>query len=157
MPLLDRNPDPALGDYRGREPETLDRPELEDTEGLSETEKAEAIRQYHEKALFIAPRKIVLKKTPVAYDAIEYQRTDPFDLLVLERRLLEFGEAHFHALTVGLRDAWPGLPANNSSKSPRPFPITLDDERLAEIEEDGETAMRGIQMMKGLKDRLGPL
>ena len=105
LPLLDHNPDPAFIDYHGPEPETLDRPELEDTEGLSEIEKAKAIRQYHAKALFVASRKIALKKNPAAYDAIEYRQRETFDLLVLARRLLEFGEAHFHALIVGLRDA----------------------------------------------------
>ncbi|KKZ63018.1 hypothetical protein EMCG_02636 [[Emmonsia] crescens] len=157
LPLLDHNPDPAFIGYRGPEPETLDRPELEDTKGLSEIEKAEAISQYHEKALFIASRKIALKRTPAAYDAIKYRQTEAFDLLVLGRRLLEFGEAHFHALMVGLRDAWSKLPANKGSKLPRPFPIMLDNERLAEIEEDGEKAMRGMQIMNSFKARLGPL
>lgn len=157
LPLLDHSPDPAFIDYRGPEPETLDRPELENTEDLSEVEKAEAIRQYHEKALFVASRKIALKKTPAAYDAIEYRQTETFDLLVLARRLLEFGEAHFHALIVGLRDAWPELPANHGSKSPRPFPIIFDNERLAEIEEDSGKAMRGMQIMNDFKARLGPL
>lgn len=157
LPLLDHNPDPAFIDYCGPEPETLDRPELEDTEDLSEIEKAEAISQYHKKALFVASRKIALKKTPAAYDAIKYRQTETFDLLVLGRRLLEFGEAHFHALTVCLRDAWPELPANKSSKVPRPFPITLDNERLAEIEEDVEKAVRGMQIMRDFKVRLGPL
>ncbi|WEW61565.1 hypothetical protein PRK78_007056 [Emydomyces testavorans] len=157
LPLLDHNPDPAFIVYRGPEPESLDRPELEDTEGLSEMGKAEAIRKYYEKALFIASRKIALKKTPAAYDAIEYQKTESFDLLVLARRLLEFGEAHFHALTVSLRDVWHDLPANNGLKPPRRFPIVFDDQRLAEIEEDGEKAMCGMQIMNDFKARLGPL
>ncbi|KAK2875088.1 hypothetical protein FQN49_001784 [Arthroderma sp. PD_2] len=157
LPLLDHSPDPAFIDYNGPEPESLDRPELGNTDGLSETEKVEAMKRYHEKALFIASRKIMLKKTQRAYEAIEYQRTESFDLLVLARRLLEFGEAHFHALTISLRDAWPGLPANNTSKLPRPFPIKLSSDRLAEIENDCENAMHGMQIMNEFKARLGPL
>lgn len=157
LPLLDHSPDPVFIDYSGPEPETLDRPELENIEGLSETEKTEAISQYYKKALFVASRKIALKKTPAAYEAIKYRRTEGFDLLVLARRLLEFGEAHFHALTIGLRDAWPELPANNSSNPRRPFPIIFDDRRLAEIEKDGEKAVRGMQIMSDFKARLGPL
>ena len=38
-----------------------------------------------------------------------------------------------------------------------PFPIDFNEARLAEIEDDGEKAMHGIQIMNDFKARLGPL
>ncbi|GBF65387.1 altered inheritance of mitochondria protein 9 [Trichophyton mentagrophytes] len=158
LPLLDHNPDASFIDYDGPEPENLDRPELGNIDNLSELEKEEAVRKLHQKALFIASRKIMLKKAPKAYDAIEYQRTESYDLLVLARRLFEFGEAHFHALVVELREAWAGLPANNTNMNhTKPFPITLTEDQIAEIETDCQNAIRGMQIMNDFKARLGPL
>jgi hypothetical protein len=105
----------------------------------------------------VASRKIALKKTPDVYKAIEYQRTDAFNLLILARRLFEFGEAHFRSLTLPLRDAWSELPAIKESKPHRQFPISIDDERAKEILTFSEKAMRGMQVMNGFKARLGPL
>ncbi|KAK2733427.1 hypothetical protein FQN57_002123 [Myotisia sp. PD_48] len=138
LPLLDHDPDPAFVDYHGPKPETLDRPELQDLEGLSDVERSEAIRQCFEKALFVASRRISLKKTPAAYEAIKYQRTDAFNLLVVARCM---------ARSTGKK----------GSKSPRPFPITFDNKRLAQIEEDSEKVTRGMQIMNDSKARLGPL
>ena len=91
------------------------------------------------------------------YRTIEYQQTEAFDLLTIARRIFEFGEAHFHALTLELRDAWPGLPLIQESISPVSFPIDLDDARIAEIQDDAEKSMRGIHIMNKFKARLGPL
>ncbi|OAL64289.1 hypothetical protein A7C99_4948 [Trichophyton rubrum] len=158
LPLLDHNPDASFIDYDGPEPENLDRPELDNIDDLSESEKVEAVRKFHQKALFIASRKIMLKKVPKTYDAIEYQRTESYDLLVLARRLLEFGEAHFHALVVELREAWAGLPANNTNMNhTKAFPITPTKDQIAEIRIDCQNAIRGMQIMNDFKVRLGPL
>jgi hypothetical protein len=157
LPLFDHNPDPAFIQYSGRKPDTLDPPVLGDTSTMSEEERARATSEYYDKALFIASRKISSKKTPAIYRTIEYQQTEAFDLLTIARRIFEFGEAHFHALTVELRDAWSRLPLIEESTSPMPFPIDFDEARLAEIEDDGEKAIRGMQIMDDFKARLGPL
>ncbi|EFR05490.1 hypothetical protein MGYG_08505 [Nannizzia gypsea CBS 118893] len=145
LPLIYHNPDPSLLAMTAQNRKIWTALNLE--------EKVEAVRQFHEKALFIASRKVMLKKVPKAYDAIEYQQTECFDLLVLARRLFEFGEAHFHALVVELREAWAGLLANNTNTNhTKPFPIDL-----TEIETDCQKAMRGMQLMSDFKARLGPL
>jgi aminoglycoside phosphotransferase (APT) family kinase protein len=50
VPLLDQKIDPAFIEYDGAEPETLERPVLEDT-GLEGAEKVAAVKHYYEKAL----------------------------------------------------------------------------------------------------------
>lgn len=157
LPLFDHNLDPAFIQYSGLKPETLERPELGNTSGMSNEDRARATTDYFDKALFVASRKIANKKIPAAYRGIEYQQTEAFDLLTIARRIFEFGEAHFHALTVELRHAWPGLPLIKESTSPRPFPLTFDDKSLAEIQDDCEKSMRGMQIMNDFKTRLGPL
>ncbi|EGD94273.1 hypothetical protein TESG_01794 [Trichophyton tonsurans CBS 112818] len=88
----------------------------------------------------------------------ELEKKRRYDLLVLARRLFEFGEAHFHALVVELREAWAGLPANNTNMNhTKPFPITLTEDQIAEIETDCQNAIRGMQIMNDFKARLGPL
>lgn len=157
LPLFDHNPDPAFIQYSGPKPDTLDPPELEDTSNMSKEERARAISDYFDKALFIASRKIASKKTPAVYRTIAYQQTEAFDILTIARRIFEYGEAHLHALMVELRNAWPGLPLVEESSSPIPFPIDIDDARVAEIEDDGEKAVHSIQIMNEFKARLGPL
>lgn len=157
LPLFDHTLDPAFIQYSGSKPKSLEAPQLEDTSGMSNEDRARAIKDYFDKALFVASRKITSKKMPAAYRGIEYQRTEAFDLLTIARRIFEFGEAHFHAMTVELRDAWPTLPLIKESTSPRPFPLTFDDASLAGIQDDCEKAMHGMQIMNDFRTRLGPL
>ena len=124
---------------------------------MSDEERARATRDYFDKALFVASRKITNKKMPAAYRALEYQETAAFDLLTIARRIFEYGEAHFHALTVELRDEWPALPLVKESTSPRPFPFTFDDASLVNIREDCEKSMHGMEIMNDFRTRLGPL
>ena len=157
LPLFEHTLDPAFVQYSGPKPETLDRPKLEDTSGMSKEEQAAVNRKYFDKALFIASRKIASKKTPAAYRAIEYQKTTAFDLLTIARHIFEFGEAHFHALLVELREHWSELLTIEHSASSRPFPNDCDNTRLAEIKLDFENATRGMEVMNNFKAQLGPL
>jgi hypothetical protein len=155
LPLFDHNLDPAFVQYSGPKPETLEPPKFGDTSGMSKEERARATRDYFDKALFIASRKIAHKRMPAAYRAIEYQQTEAFDLLTIARRIFEFGEAHFHALTVELRGS--ELPLIKEPASPRPFPVTFDDASLARIQDDFEKSAHGMQIMNDFRARLGPL
>ncbi|KAH0848892.1 phosphotransferase enzyme family protein [Fonsecaea pedrosoi] len=157
LPLFDHNLEPAFVQYSGPKPETLELPELEDTSGMSAEERARATKEYFERALYVASRRIANKKLPAAYHALEYQQTAAFDLLTIARRLFEFGEAHFQALTVELRETWQELTSMKDSTTARQSPITLDDESLAIIEDDYKKAIHGMEIMNDFKARLGPL
>jgi Phosphotransferase enzyme family len=157
LPLFDHNLDPPFVQFSGPEPESLDPPEMEATSDMSNEERARATEEYFEKALFIASRKISRKKTPTMYRAIQYQQTDAFNLLTIGRRIFEFGEAHFQALTTDLQPAWPELPLNARTTPSEPFPIEFSKERLAEVSNDFEKALRGLQIMNDFKARLGVL
>jgi len=124
---------------------------------MSDEEGARATKDYFDKALFVASRRIASKKLPAAYHSLEYQQTAAFDLLTIARRIFEFGEAHFQALTVELREAWPGLTSMKDSTAPRQLPITFDDESLAIIQDDCQKSMHGMKIMNDFRARLGPL
>lgn len=157
LPLFDHNLEPAFIQYSGPKPETLEPPELGDTSGMSDEERARVTKDYFDKALFVASRRIANKKLPAAYNGLEYQQTAAFDLLTIARRIFEFGEAHFHALTAELREAWPELTSMKDSAALRQFPITFNDKSLAIIQDDCEKSMRGMEIMNDFRARLGPL
>ncbi|KAF2423572.1 phosphotransferase enzyme family protein [Tothia fuscella] len=156
LPLIEHNIDPSFIEYTGPEPDTLEPPQLKDT-NLEGAEKAAALKQYFDEALFIASRKITLKRLPSAYAATQFQHTDAFNLLILGRRLSEFGEAHFNSLVLSLREAWSTLPVVQASLPPREFPVSIDKARAQEIESSIERALLAIQLMNKVKARLGPL
>jgi hypothetical protein len=153
-PLFNHNPDPALLDWEGLDPETLDlapRPELS---GLSAEDRSAAVREYTIQNMFIGWRKLMHAKNPNLYQVVEFRKTAAYGLLFLAHRMFEYGEAHFQSLLVDLEDTWAELPSVDSST---PLPVSFSKADLERIKLDSDGAVAGTELVAAAKERLGGL
>lgn len=126
LPLFDHNPDPGFLEFDG-ELESLERPKFPDTSGLSKSAKAAAIKEFSDKSLFVISRRLARDKNPTLFHTIDFQTSDPYNVLFLARRIFEIGEAHLNAILVQLGDSWSELPSVTNSRNEIPFPLEFSE------------------------------
>jgi hypothetical protein len=153
-PLFNHNPDPALLDWDGLEPETLDLAPMPKLSELSPEERSAAVREYTLQNVFIGWRKLMHAKNPDLYQVIEFRKTAAYGLIFLAHRMFEYGEAHFQSLLVDLKDTWADLPAVTNDT---PFPFRFSEADIERIKMDSDGAVAGIELVAAVKERLGDL
>lgn len=153
-PLINHNPDPAILDWDGLEPETLDLAPRPNLSGLSAEERAAAVREYTVQNLFIGWRKLMHAKNPDLYRVVEFRKTAAHGLIFLAHRMFEYGEAHFQSLLLDLKDTWPDLPAVTPDV---PFPFDFSEADIERIKLDSDGAVAGTELVACVKERMGDL
>lgn len=153
-PLFYHARQPYFLDYDGPQLHGLERPRLPDNfKALSGDAQNEANALYSKQALVALYRTFVHKHNQRLYNALEYQETASFDLLLLGRNLLIDGEASYLARIVELENAWAGLPGVGESQ----YPFGFSDREKEEIERDVNGSLLGMQAMQSIRESLGDL
>lgn len=99
-----------------------------------------------------AAYKIILHdQNPGLYRVVNFLETPSFELLLLARDLLVDGEALYLAQVVDLEEKWAELPGVGEDV---PFPFDFADEERAEIAADARSAMCGMDLVQGVKERV---
>ncbi|KAJ5971652.1 uncharacterized protein N7479_001570 [Penicillium vulpinum] len=145
-PLFNYNPDSALLDWDGLEPETLDLAPRPTLSGLPSEEISAAMRDYIVQNMFIGWRKLMHAKNPDLYRAIEFRKTSAYGLILLAHRMFEYGEAHFLSLLVD-----PGITGDI------PFPFEFSEMDIERIKLDSDDAVAGTELLFEIKETMGDL
>lgn len=153
-PLFYHARQPFFLDYDGPQLRGLERPRLpDDFASLSSDAQKETNALYSKQALAALYRALVHKNNRRLYDALEYQETTNFDLLLLGRNLLIDGEATYLAQIAELESSWAELPGVGGS----PYPFDFSDEEKEEIEKEVNRSLLGMQTMQSIRESLGDL
>lgn len=158
-PLFDNSIDPSFLSYEGPEVgDNLDIPELpDDYDSLHADEKCAAMKIHHDHCVMVAWRRLVRKKSPAQYNALQFRKTTAAKLLTISRRIFEMGETHLMALLLQLKEEWKDLPAVRDSQNPPPFPLHFSEEHIDQIERDFGASLKGMDIMSEIEARLGSL
>lgn len=156
-PLFNHARQPYFLDYNGPAVCGLERPRLpRDMAQLDPAAQKEATNLYLNMSLCALYRALLNKQNPRLYRAMSFQETSSFEFLLLARNLLVDGEATYLAQVVELEKTWTELPGVLTHGSPA-YPFHFSDEERAIIEADFSGAMRGMDVMGGVRDTLGEL
>jgi hypothetical protein len=98
-------------------------------------------------------RTLVHHQNPPLDQALEFQQTPTFSLLLLARNLLIDGEATYLAHIAELAAIWDTLPGVGAAA----YPFSFSAKQRAEMETDVEGVVRGMELMRGIQDSLGEL
>ncbi|KAF1960787.1 phosphotransferase enzyme family protein [Byssothecium circinans] len=153
-PLFTHSPDPAFLAWDGLEPETLDLVPRPDLSGLSPEESSAAVHEYSVQNVFIGWRKLMHAKNPDLYRVVEFCKTAAYGLIFLAHRMFEYGEAHFQALLVDLKDTWADLPAVTNDM---PFPFNFSEAEIERIKRAGDNAVAGTELVTEVRETMGDL
>ncbi|KAL3250473.1 hypothetical protein ABHI18_011187 [Aspergillus niger] len=157
LPLFDHARQPCLLDYDGPPAAGIDRPKLpENFDQLDPTEKAEAKRLYLNISLATLYRKLTFAKNKKLFDAMEFQQTSSFDMMLFAQNLLIDGEALYRAGVLELKEEWPYLPGVQASGIP-PFPLQYTTDDASAIHEDADKASQSMALMRGVEEFLGKM
>lgn len=153
-PLFYHARQPYLLDYDGPQLHGLERPQLPDNfSTLSGEMQNETNALYSKQALAALYRTYVHKYNRCLYNALEYQETKSFDLLLLGRNLLIDGEATYLAQIAELETVWGDLPDVGASQCPFHF----SDVEKQTIEKEVRGSLLGMQAMQSIRESLGDL
>lgn len=150
-PLIDHCLDPSFLGYEGPDvgedpqPPTL----REDIDSLERDERIAAIKRFYDTSVMVAWRMLVKGKNPNQHAAIRFRKSKAGHMLGLSQNLYVFGDAHFRALVLDLRDEW--------VKLGKEFPIKFSAEEISEIEADVKAADIGLGVMNMINERMGDL
>ncbi|EGE00058.1 hypothetical protein TESG_07381 [Trichophyton tonsurans CBS 112818] len=150
-PLIDHYLDPSFLGYEG--PDVGEDPQplalREDIDSLEPDERRAAIKQFYDTSVMVAWRMLVKRKNPDQHAAIRFRKSKAGHMLGLSQNLFAFGEAHFRALVLDLRDEW--------VKLGKEFPLEFSTAEISEIEADVKAADIGIGAMNMIIEKLGDL
>ncbi|KAK2861443.1 hypothetical protein FQN49_004186 [Arthroderma sp. PD_2] len=153
-PLFYHARPPYFLDYDGPQLSGLERPRLPDnfaTLSIDAQKKANAL--YSKQALAALYRTLVHGYNRRLYNAMEYQETASFDLLLLGRNLLIDGEATYLGRIAELESEWVGLPGVGES----PYPFAFSDKEKEGFKRDVNGSLLGMQAMQSIRESLGDL
>ncbi|KAI7087005.1 hypothetical protein KC356_g4565 [Hortaea werneckii] len=153
-PLFVQARQPHFMDYEGPQLLGTERPHLPmDYEQLSLAEQARVRSLFYLQSLRALYRTLMQKSAPEIWKSFEFQETPTFDLLLFGRNLLVDGEATYMAHLIELLESdsagW-----IHSTKDRAIGSLSCEKE---EIMADAERALRGMDAMQGIRDRLGDL
>ena len=147
-PLFAQVRRPYFLDYEGPPTVNLEYPSFpEDPAQLCPTAKALDLQL----KLSAAYKMILRDQNPGLYRVVNFLETPSFELLLLARNLLVDGEALYLAQVVALEETWAELPGVDEDV---PFPFDFSDEERAEIAADARSAMCGMDLVQGIKERV---
>ncbi|DAA73868.1 TPA_exp: Uncharacterized protein A8136_3854 [Trichophyton benhamiae CBS 112371] len=150
-PLIDHCLDPSFLGYEG--PDVGEDPQppalREDIDSLEADERRAAIKQFYDTSVMVAWRMLVKQKNPDQHAAIRFRKSKAGHMLGLSQNLFVFGEAHFRALVLDLRDEW--------VKLGKEFPLEFSTAEISEIEADVKAADMGIGFMNMMIEKMGDL
>ncbi|KAF2866862.1 hypothetical protein BDV95DRAFT_679593 [Massariosphaeria phaeospora] len=153
-PLYFHGRQPHFMDYDGPPMNGLERPQpLEDLDSLDPTVKKQAETLYLQQSLCSLSNTLTYHKNPRLYAALQFQHTQKFLLLLLARNLLIDGEATYVAQTAELESTWKDFSRDDGST----FPFVFSAEEREELEADVEGAVRGMEVMRSIRESLGEL
>lgn len=154
-PLYFQARQPHIIDYDGPPVHGLEKPRPPENMQIMEPEaKERANNLYYQQSLCVLYNTLINKLSPRIYASLEFQQTKSFSLLLLARNILIDGEATYLAQVAELEAIWNTLPgaAQNS-----PFPFSFSDKERKTMEANVEGALRGIELMRSIKECIGDL
>ena len=77
-------------------------------------------------------------------------------MMVLAQNLLVDGEVLYQSRILDLKKEWPNLPGVQAAGDP-PFPFRFSADEVDSINEDVAAVVRGMELMKNLRQSLGEL
>lgn len=157
LPLFDHARQPYFLDYDGPPSTGLDPPAFPDGfETLDPAEQAEAQDLYLKMSLSALYRRFTYSSNLILFKAMEFRQTTSFEMLLLAQNLLIDGEALYQSKCLDLEKEWTALPGVQSSGNPQ-FPLQFSADEAALIDEDVSGAIRGMELMRSLRQSLGQM
>ena len=157
LPLFDHARQPYFLDYDGPPSTGLDPPAFpEGFETLNPAEQAEAQDLYLKMSLSALYRRFTYSSNLTLFKAMEFRQTTSFEMLLLAQNLLIDGEALYQSKCLDLEKEWTTLPGVQSSGNPQ-FPLQFSADEVALIDEDVSGAIRGMELMRSLRQSLGQM
>lgn len=156
-PLFNQAGEPKCLHYVGEQLEGLERPEPpKGLKGLDSGEKAEIHELYVNQSLSVYHRKLLYYTSPPIYNAMEFQKSSAYELLMCARNLSIDGEAYFMSQLVHLKDNWKELPVTGASNG-TPLPFDVSEDETKQIKTDLEAAEKSLSLMNEVKEVMGDL
>jgi hypothetical protein len=152
-PLYFQGQQPQFIDYKGPAVAGIERPTLPDTKGLEPEEKKLVMTDLWDRTMCSVYNNYVYRDTRRIYDALEFQQTDAYTLLLLARNLLLDGEVSYIKQIIGLKETWHSLPSSPT----QPYPFSFSPEELSELETNYEAWKLALETMDRVRDAVGPL
>jgi hypothetical protein len=157
LPLFDHARQPYFLDYDGPLSTGIDPPAFpEGFDKLSSVEKAEAQDLYLKMSLSALYRRFTSGNNETLFKAMEFRQTTSFEMLLLAQNLLIDGEAIYQSRCLDLEKEWTALPGVQAAGNP-PFPLLFSADEVALINEDASGAIRGMELMRSLRQSLGQM
>ncbi|KAJ5086507.1 phosphotransferase enzyme family protein [Penicillium alfredii] len=157
LPLFDHAREPYFLDFDGSYSGSLNPPQLPDNfDQLDPVEQGKAKSLYLKNSLVTLYRKFTLAKNETLFKAMDFRRSTSFEMMLLAQNLLVDGESLYLSRILQLQDEWSCLPGVSASGYP-PFPIQFSEAEAASINKDSTGAIRGMEIMRQLKESLGDL
>jgi len=125
-------------------------------DGMSKNGKSAALARFFDKALAFFFKTLLQKHVEPVFQALAFQESSAAEVLLFSRRIFEIGEAHARSSIIALSNQWADLPRVKRHGSP-PFPLSLSNAELREVEEELRLAMRSQEVMNAIKQALGDL
>ncbi|KAJ9310606.1 hypothetical protein DTO271D3_9128 [Paecilomyces variotii] len=157
LPLFDHAHLPYFLDYDGPQSTGIDPPAFPvDFDKLDPAKKAEAQDLYLKMSLSALYRRFTYSHNMPLFKAMEFRQTASFEMLLLAQNLLIDGEALYQSRCLDLEKEWTALPGVQASGNP-PFPLVFSADEAASINEDASGAIRGMELMRSLRQSLGQM
>ncbi|KAJ5558481.1 kinase-like domain-containing protein [Penicillium sp. DV-2018c] len=157
LPLFDHARQPYFLDYDGPPSAGIGPPAFpEGFDKLDSAEKAEAQDLYLKMSLSALYRRYTYGNNMALFKAMEFRQTTSFEMLLLAQNLLIDGEALYRSRCLDLEKEWTALPGVQAFGNP-PFPLRFTPDEVALINEDASGAIRGMELMRELKQSLGQM
>ncbi|KAL4886042.1 hypothetical protein BJY04DRAFT_213581 [Aspergillus karnatakaensis] len=152
LPLFEQACQPPfldLGDPHFNLPKSL----LRDLSGLSQDE-LDDIENLTTGSILPYYRTHIERTNRPLFDAMRFRKSTSFDMLYAAQNLLVDGEASYQFQCLDLESRWSDLPGVQAAGNP-PFPLKFSADEIATIKMDAADAMRGTELMEGLKEHMG--
>jgi hypothetical protein len=143
---------PQVIDYKGPAVTGIERPMIPDTKGL-EPEKKLVMADFYDRTMCAIYNNYVYRDTRRIYDALEFQQTDAYTLLLLARNLLLDGEVSYIKQIIDLKETWNELPSSPT----QPYAFSFTPEEIWDVERNHEAWKLALETMEPVRDAVGPL
>ena len=159
MPLFLQFRQPFFIDFEGPQPEGLERPRLPpDLKSQTQEEQHASRQMYLKQSLVSLYRTFMHKSSSMSRLCLEFQDTPHYLFILLAPHLRLDGEATFMAQILDLAENGDDKPENVKLRDACKYiSHSLSADEKNEIQSDLEGSLRGIELMKELKEEMGDL
>lgn len=155
-PLFEYARQPGFLDHSGPSIEGFERPAMpSQLDGFNREDKNRARELWINQTLEVYYKTLVRKKIPLLDKVRQFCETDAENLLLLARRLLVDGEAHYLHAVAMLQSEWAQIPGVKALSRPPDFPFDFSEDDIHVIETDAAQSLKAMEAMNGLKAVLG--